>query len=170
MVPRLREAHCLRDAWTKLNVHPAKIMQVSCCDSLYANNAELKFQQEQVLGELHWYINQEPPPVDAGIATETLEYLEACNLLFERGFLSHDRVRGINADVIQNINRGFSYFTGWLDSLLSESTYIMPKYVCVLYLSVLDLQILNLPMLQTHKNCSYHGKVSIFMHIICIHY
>ena len=28
MVPRLREAHCLRDAWTKLNVHPAKIMQV----------------------------------------------------------------------------------------------------------------------------------------------
>ena len=29
MVPRLREAHCLHDAWTKLNVHPAKIMQVS---------------------------------------------------------------------------------------------------------------------------------------------
>ena len=29
MVPRLREAHCLRDAWTKLNVHPAKIMQVA---------------------------------------------------------------------------------------------------------------------------------------------
>ena len=28
MVPRLKEAHCLRDAWTKLNVHPAKIMQV----------------------------------------------------------------------------------------------------------------------------------------------
>ena len=29
MVPRLREAHCLRDSWTKLNVLPAKIMQVS---------------------------------------------------------------------------------------------------------------------------------------------
>ena len=29
MVPRLKEAHCLRDAWTNLNVHPAKIMQVS---------------------------------------------------------------------------------------------------------------------------------------------
>ena len=27
--PRLKEAHCLRDALTKLNVHPAKIMQVS---------------------------------------------------------------------------------------------------------------------------------------------
>jgi len=29
MVLRLKEAHCLHDAWTKLNVHPAKIMQVS---------------------------------------------------------------------------------------------------------------------------------------------
>lgn len=28
MVPRLKETHCLRDAWTKLNVLPAKIMQV----------------------------------------------------------------------------------------------------------------------------------------------
>jgi len=28
MVPRLREAFCLRDSWTKLNVLPAKIMQV----------------------------------------------------------------------------------------------------------------------------------------------
>ena len=29
MVPKLREAHCLRDSWTKLNVLPAKIMQVN---------------------------------------------------------------------------------------------------------------------------------------------
>ena len=29
MVPRLKEAHCLRDAWTKLNVLPAKIIQVN---------------------------------------------------------------------------------------------------------------------------------------------
>ena len=29
MVPRLREAHCLRDSWTKPNVLPAKIMQVN---------------------------------------------------------------------------------------------------------------------------------------------
>ena len=29
MVPKLRESHIIRDAWTKLNVTPAKIMQVS---------------------------------------------------------------------------------------------------------------------------------------------
>ena len=28
MVPRLKEAYCLRDSWTRLNVLPAKIMQV----------------------------------------------------------------------------------------------------------------------------------------------
>lgn len=29
MVPKLRESHIIRDVWTKLNVTPAKIMQVS---------------------------------------------------------------------------------------------------------------------------------------------
>jgi hypothetical protein len=29
MVPRMREAYVIRDAWTKLNVSPAKIMQVT---------------------------------------------------------------------------------------------------------------------------------------------
>lgn len=28
MVPKLKEIHIIRDAWTKLNVTPAKIMQV----------------------------------------------------------------------------------------------------------------------------------------------
>ena len=28
MVPKLREIHVIRDSWTKLNVLPAKIMQV----------------------------------------------------------------------------------------------------------------------------------------------
>ena len=28
MVPKLRESHIVRDSWTKLNVAPAKIMQV----------------------------------------------------------------------------------------------------------------------------------------------
>ena len=29
IVPRLKETHCLRDAWTKLNILPAKIVQVN---------------------------------------------------------------------------------------------------------------------------------------------
>ncbi len=30
MVPKLKEVHVIRDSWTKLNVTPAKIMQVWC--------------------------------------------------------------------------------------------------------------------------------------------
>ena len=33
-VPRLREAYILRESWTKLNVAPAKIMQVVFCYSV----------------------------------------------------------------------------------------------------------------------------------------
>ena len=50
------------------------------------------FQQKQVLGELHWYIHQDPPLLDAATTSETLLYLEACNLLFEQGLLGHDRI------------------------------------------------------------------------------
>ena len=35
MVPKLKELHCLRDSWTKLNVFPAKIMQVN--DTKYSS-------------------------------------------------------------------------------------------------------------------------------------
>lgn len=31
MVPKLKEVHIIRDSWTKLNVSPAKIMQVCTC-------------------------------------------------------------------------------------------------------------------------------------------
>ena len=57
---------------------------------------------------------------------ETLLYLEACNLLFEQGFLSHDRVRSADAKVQVNINKGFKYFTDWRDSLLKIG-------MCVVY-------------------------------------
>jgi len=122
MVPRLKEVHCLRDAWTKLNVHPAKIMQVSRRFVGLLSRKYLWFWQEQVLGELYCYTHQDPPPEDVSAAKETLLYLEACNLLFEQGFLSHDLVRSADAKVLTNINKGFSYFTEWLDSLFKIGT------------------------------------------------
>jgi len=78
-----------------------------------------------VLGELHWYTHQDPLPNDVSTAKETLLYLEACNLLFEQGFLSHDQVRSADAKVLMNIDKGFSYFTDWLDSLLKIGMYTL---------------------------------------------
>jgi len=61
---------------------------------------------------------------------ETLAYLIACNLLFEQGFLSHDRVRGTDSDVIKNINRGYEYFSKWIDGILEKGMCIVQ---CVVY-------------------------------------
>jgi len=47
MVPRLKEVHVVRDAWTKLNVSPAKIMQVYF--SILYVKIHNALQQEQVL-------------------------------------------------------------------------------------------------------------------------
>ena len=76
-----------------------------------------------MLGELHWYIHQDPPPVDKTATSETLLYLEACNLLFEEGFLSHERIRSLDSQVIQNISKGYKYFADWLTSLLDKGVF-----------------------------------------------
>ena len=73
-----------------------------------------------MLSELVWYINQDPPPPDKEATSEVLAYLEACSQLFERGFLSHSRVRSLDGDVIQNIDKGFKYFTAWISSILDK--------------------------------------------------
>ena len=40
-------------------------------------------------------VHQPRLPVDTSTAIETLECLQICNLLFERGFLSHDCVQSM---------------------------------------------------------------------------
>ena len=49
MVPKLREVHILRDLWTKLNVAPAKIMQV--CSSINNFSYVLTFVARQICFE-----------------------------------------------------------------------------------------------------------------------
>ena len=100
---------------------------------LHANTPNVTYfiytQQEQVLGELFWYVNQYPPPDDASEVQETLAYLEACSLIFERGFLSHDRIRNLDSEILQNITKGYDYFSGWLTSILKEGTVLI-RYFC----------------------------------------
>uniref|UniRef100_A0A1X7SVI9 Uncharacterized protein n=1 Tax=Amphimedon queenslandica TaxID=400682 RepID=A0A1X7SVI9_AMPQE len=66
MVPKMKEAYVIRDAWTKLNVAPAKIMQ-----------------QDQVLMELSNYIQENPNADDVCSVSITLKFLEACQNFFE---------------------------------------------------------------------------------------
>lgn len=47
----------------------------------------------------------------------TLEYLKACNKLFENGILSHNSVDRLSSKVMKNIDEGYAYFKKWKDSI-----------------------------------------------------
>ena len=121
MVPRLKETHCLWVAWTKLNVLPEKIMQVRLWQTVKlelfksllivrtsAGRAVLVYPSR---GDCSYRCRED---------IRNLAYLEACHHLFERGFLCHDQIRGFNSEVLESINKGYRYFSGWLTDLLEQ--------------------------------------------------
>eukprot|EP00117_Sycon_ciliatum_P044971 scpid84513/ scgid32369/ len=103
-VPGLRKNFVVRDSWTKLNVHPAKIMQ-----------------QRKVISEISVYIDSKPQ--DGINAAATVQYLRACSNLFENGTLSHEKVRSADSQPIARIKEGYSFFESWLDGLLLADSH-----------------------------------------------
>lgn len=51
---------------------------------------------------------------------KVVEYLEACNKLFERGLLGHVRIPTFPNAILSNMEDGYAFFTSWLDSLLKS--------------------------------------------------
>lgn len=47
----------------------------------------------------------------------TAQYLEACNLMFENGILSHDVITSSNSNCLENISKGMSWFIKWKEEL-----------------------------------------------------
>ena len=81
-------------------------------------------QQKDVLTELHTYISSDPKPADVKETECTLRYLEACNLLFEKGLLSHDKVSSRERQVLRNIKAGYDFFSTWLDQVYTKGAHI----------------------------------------------
>ena len=59
--------------------------------------------------------------------TEVAKYLEACNLVFEKGLLSHCRVNNLQSPVLANIRNGMQYFEGWCST--HSQTGMMPIFL-----------------------------------------
>ena len=72
-----------------------------------------------MLSELFLYVNGNEESVADGLKA-VLSYLEACNKLFENGFLSHGRISNIESEVLKFINNGYRFFTSWLDQILNN--------------------------------------------------
>ena len=47
----------------------------------------------------------------------TAKYLEACNLLFEQGILSHSTITSNDSQVLKNMQRGLKYFMDWHEEM-----------------------------------------------------
>ena len=134
MIPKFRKAHIIRDSWIKLNVTPAKIMQVRIIPTHKDIVQEGFIQQEKVLGELSHYVNQQTPPPDALQVQCTLKYLQACSKTFENGLLSHERVTDVNSNVLNSIKEGYELLRSWHHSLSHAG-----KCVCTCYIMLHNL-------------------------------
>ena len=49
-------------------------------------------------------------------AKPAASFLEACNLLFERGLLSNRRINSLRSPAIENIKKGMTFFEKWCQS------------------------------------------------------
>jgi hypothetical protein len=94
-VPKLKYSYVVRDAWTRLNVLPAKIMQQPYMLAAIEELAQESFGDEK----------KEHLAVHA--------YLKACNSLFENGILSSVPVNSPSSHVLSNIEEGFQFFQNW---------------------------------------------------------
>lgn len=56
-----------------------------------------------MISALRGFSESEPPPPDAASVKLTADYLDACNLIFERGILSRKMIKGVNSPVLENI-------------------------------------------------------------------
>ena len=77
-------------------------------------------QQQYVLAELGEHIDSR-----AGGSGDrmTLNYLQALNYLFERAFLSHDKITFVDSHVLSGMEYGYQFFSDWLDELLDQGKY-----------------------------------------------
>ena len=82
-----------------------------------------------MLTELYSHIHQDPPPADVNTTVETHKFLKACNMLFEEGFLSHEKVSSMEFNCLTE------YFT-WLPVLhimalnTAVGRYVYHNYGC----------------------------------------
>ena len=102
-VPGLKLSYVVRDSWTRLNVRPAKLMQ-----------------QDTMLSALKIFAQRTTHQGARASIDMTVQYLTACNKMFEGGILSCMAVRTDKKTALDNILEGYSFFEQWLTGLLSQ--------------------------------------------------
>lgn len=45
--------------------------------------------------------------------------------MFERGYFSHEMVADMNCEVMVRIDKGFKFFTDWINTILIKGVYTL---------------------------------------------
>ncbi len=69
-----------------------------------------------------------PPPPYAPNVALTVKYLEACNKIFERGFLGNVRIWSGDSIILHNMEEGYRFFCAWIDGLLKKGKHTARMY------------------------------------------
>lgn len=88
-----------------------------------------------ILSEIYNYVHQNPPPEDSDSTKLMLAFLEACNKIFEKRLLTHDKVTTCESQVLTNIQEG--YLNGMMESMKTVCTLIYRACMFVLYFLLL---------------------------------
>lgn len=70
---------------------------------------------------------------DVGPNQNVVDFLEACNLLFEQGMLSRRRINYKNSPVLTNIKKGMAFFEQWCRDHEDTGNYLVKKYLFLLF-------------------------------------
>lgn len=70
---------------------------------------------------------------DVGPNQNVVDFLEACNLLFEQGMLSRRRINYKNSPVLTNIKKGTAFFEQWCRDHEDTGNYLVKKYLFLLF-------------------------------------
>ena len=82
-----------------------------------------------MISEFREYSTSVPPPPYADNIALTIQYLEACNQMFERGILAHVRIWSGDSTILKNMEKGYNFFTSWLDGLLETGINLYSVHV-----------------------------------------
>ena len=106
-IPDLLASHIFRDKWTRLNVKAARIMQ-----------------QNHVIAELREYF--ESHRNDTRLRN-TIQSRDACNKLFVRGLLSHEKPSMAQRNVTEKCKQGIGIFKQQAEITIEQENHLWEK-------------------------------------------
>jgi len=76
-----------------------------------------------------------------------VQYLEACQSLFEFGILSHNKIKDNNSAVLNHMRDGIMFFMGWANICYIEgmnTIFIFYIFALLLHLSCCNMSVITI--------------------------